>query len=292
MQTVTSARGDSISNTLYSLLSCLHSLGVDYPQLLIQLTSILQPNLSNEMIVPLLRKMFEEIPSFLQEYNPIQLQKMLLEPNPDLLTWKIFVDFRDLQQLLHQVSYLQLLHLSNNLIPPGPLPTQLEFLLKAQEQFQAWTQESLHNLHNILSETPLHMERQQLLQLEPLVPWELLHFLIELLKLPIEELIQLQDWLCKLPKKQLLLILQLLQIEPSAALLEIKRRLDSIILNENNNNIDNIDSINNNNNNNSNISIEDNSNNNGIMTPTMSNTIQTTKITTPISYSNENNINL
>jgi hypothetical protein len=216
---------DTINNSLYSLLSNVHGLGVDYPQLLIQLASILEPVISNDLIVPSLKKMFEEVPQMLQQKSAQLLQKLLLEPTNEPISWKLLVDFKELQDLLQQTSYLQLLHLSNNLIPPGPFNAQLEFLLKAQEQFQAWTQDTLVQLHSVLSDTPLHMERQQLLQLEPQIPWELLHFLIELLKLPFEELCSLQEWISKLPKKQLTLILHLLLLEPSA-LIEIKRRLD------------------------------------------------------------------
>jgi hypothetical protein len=224
----------TINNALYSLLSSVHGLGVEYPQLLIQLASILEPNISTDLIVPSLKKMFEELPAMLQQKSPQVLQKLLLEPSGEPISWKLMADFRELQQLLQQISFLQLLHLSNNLIPPGPFNAQLEFLLKAQEQFQAWTQETIGQLHSVLSDTPLHMERQQLLQLEPQIPWELLHFLIELLKLPIEELCGLQEWISKLPLKLLTLVLNLLLLEPSG-LIEIKRRIDI----ENNSNSNN-----------------------------------------------------
>lgn len=69
------------------------------------------------------------------------------------------------------------------------------------------------------------MERQQFLQLEPSMPWELLHFIIEMLKLPLDELCSFQEWISKLPKNHLLIIIQLLQMEPSA-LLELKRRFE------------------------------------------------------------------
>ncbi len=212
-----------LQQQLYELLVCLHQLGMEYPQILIHLASVVQPSLTQEMLVPVLRKMFEEIPQILQQ-NQQQLQKVVLDP-PESLTFRLLMDFTELQQLLQQVSYLQLLHLSNNLIPPGPISQQLDFLQKAQEQFQSWTVDALQHLHQVLSETPLHMERQQLLQLEPHIPWELLHFLIELLKLPVDELFGFQKWISILPKKQLLMMLQLLNMEPSA-IIEIKRRID------------------------------------------------------------------
>lgn len=72
----------------------------------------------------------------------------------------------------------------------------------------------------------MHMERQQLLELEPSVPWELLHFLVEILKLPIGELLSFHRWMARLSKRQLLLLISILRLEP-AAVLEIKTRLDA-----------------------------------------------------------------
>lgn len=213
-----------LQQQLYDLLCCLHQLGRDLPQILIHLAEMVQPELSQGRLVPVLGKMFEEIPLLLQQ-SPLQFQKMTTEPPPDLVTLRLLLDLHELQQILQQISYLQLLHLTNNIIPPGPHTMQLEFLQRAQEIFQSWSRDTLAHYHQDLSETPLHLERQRLLQLEPQVPWELLHFLIELLKLPIEELYSFREWISILPKKQLMLIVQLLQMEPSA-ILEIKRRMD------------------------------------------------------------------
>jgi hypothetical protein len=99
-------------------------------------------------------------------------------------------------------------------------------VVQVQEVFQAWSFDTMKRYHSILSETPLHLERQQLLQLEPALPWEILHLLIELLKLPVDELFSLQNWLSKLSAQQTRVLIQLLQIE-SSTLLEIKRRIAS-----------------------------------------------------------------
>jgi len=95
---------------------------------------------------------------------------------------------------------------------------------QVQEVFQSWRFETTKRFHSILSDTPLHLERQQLLQLEPGLPWDILHLLIELLKLPEEELFSLQAWLSKLSPEHTRVLVQLLQIE-SSTLLEIKRRI-------------------------------------------------------------------
>jgi hypothetical protein len=62
--------------------------------------------------------------------------------------------------------------------------------------------------------------------MEPSIPWELLHLVIELLKLPIEELYNLHTWITQITHRKLDYLIQLLQMDP-AALLEIKQRLDS-----------------------------------------------------------------
>mmetsp|Transcript_7680 Transcript_7680/g.10597 ORF Transcript_7680/g.10597 Transcript_7680/m.10597 type:complete len:531 (+) Transcript_7680:75-1667(+) len=221
----------SLVQQLYELLCCIHQIGKDLPQLLIHLVTIVQPQLPQERIIPVLGKMFEDIPGFLHQHEQQptnqQFLKLLVDPPSELITLRLLLNLRELQQLIQKMSYLQLLHLSNNILPPGPQSLQVEFMQKAQEIFQDWTQEVIQNHHHVLSETPLHMERQQLLQLEPQLPWELLHFIIELIKLPLEELLNFKEWMSKLPRKQLIILVQLLQMEP-AALLELKQRMDSL----------------------------------------------------------------
>lgn len=222
---------NSLVQQLYELLCCIHQIGKDLPQLLIHLVTIVQPQLPQERIIPVLGKMFEDIPGFLHQHEQQptnqQFLKLLVDPPSELITLRLLLNLRELQQLIQKMSYLQLLHLSNNILPPGPQSLQVEFMQKAQEIFQSWTQEVIQNHHHVLSETPLHMERQQLLQLEPQLPWELLHFIIELLKLPLEELLNFKEWMSKLPRKQLIILVQLLQMEPSS-LLELKQRMDSL----------------------------------------------------------------
>lgn len=214
-----------LQHQLYELLMCLHQLGRDFPQILIHISEIVDPDLAADKRITVLGKMFEELPGYIIQQNPQQLQKLLLDPPLEMQTLRLLLGYRELQQLLQQMSYLQLLHLSNNIIPPGPLNLQFDFLKKVQEIFQTWSQQTISNHHQTLADTPLHMERQQLLQLEPNIPWELLHFLIELLKLPLEEIFSMQEWISKLPTNQLQIIVQTIQMEP-AAILEVKRRMD------------------------------------------------------------------
>lgn len=206
---------------LSDLLSCLYQLGRDVPDLLISLAKMVQPQLSDEKAVTALSKMFADLPTFLSQQHSQQIQNL---PSPEFVTLRLLIQLQELQKLIHNISHLQLLHLTNNLIPPATLQTQAEFMEKVQQIFQSWTRETLLHYNEVLSSTPLHMERQQLLQLEPHIPWELLHFVLEMLKLPLDELCGFQEWLIKLPKSLVVILVQLLQLEPSSVL-ELKQRM-------------------------------------------------------------------
>jgi hypothetical protein len=216
----------TLNQQMHTFLLKLHQLGQDMPQMLIYLTQVAQPKLPQNLLIPFLGQMFEKIPPFLSKIDPGKLGNLIKDPPQDAVPLRILVDLMGIQQLLQQTSVLQLLHLTNNTIPPGSIESQEAFLKKVQEQFQAWNMDTIARYHDTLSETPLHLERQHLLQLEPQIPWEILHLLIELLKLPTDELASFQSWLSKLPAQQMRVLIQLLQIE-SSTLLEIKRRIAS-----------------------------------------------------------------
>lgn len=222
----------SIENELNELLLFLQELGKNNPTFLIQIATIASQNwLPQEQVVPNLGKMFEEIPILLKEKTTQQIEILTNLNNNSLdniITLKLLLDLREIISLLQQISYLQLLQLTHNIIPPGSQNQQLQFLQKIQELFQSWTTEKILNYNQILINTPLCMERQQFLQLEPQVSWELIYFLIELLKLPSEELITFQEWISKLSKSHLILLIYLLQMD-SSQLLELKEKIQNKI---------------------------------------------------------------
>ncbi len=215
---------DQLRGQLQGLLDSLHALGRDLPQCLISLTQVVQPQIPNEMRIPLLGKMFAEVPSYLESATPQQLQQIVRQPPADAVAFRLLLDLSQVQQILQNISYLQLLHLTNNMIPPGSPQQQLGFLSKIQEIFQLWSNETLERYNHTFSETPLHLERQQLMQLEPQIPFELLHLLVEVLKLPVVELHAFKRWIESLPQNHLILLVNLLQMEP-AVLIEVKRRI-------------------------------------------------------------------
>lgn len=215
---------DQLRDQLHGLLNALHTLGRDLPQCLISLTQVVQPQIPNEMRIPLLGKMFAEVPSYLESATPQQLEQIIRQPPADAVAFRLLLDLSQVQQILQNISYLQLLHLTNNMIPPGSPQQQLGFLSKIQEIFQRWSNETLERYNHTFSETPLHLERQQLMQLEPQIAFELLHLLVEVLKLPIHELLAFKRWIEGLPQNHLILLVNLLQMEP-AVLIEVKRRI-------------------------------------------------------------------
>jgi hypothetical protein len=90
---------------LYELLCCLHQLGRDFPQLLIHLTEIVYPSLPQERRIPVLGKMFEDIPLLLEDEH--KLEKLCTDPPSDFVTLRLLLSFRDLSRLVQQISYLQ-----------------------------------------------------------------------------------------------------------------------------------------------------------------------------------------
>lgn len=215
---------ETLPRYFFELLFRMHQLGVDAPDVLIHVTSLLKPQLPQEQVIGLLQSVFKNLPTLIQNTAPSKLEE-LFKTSPLQEEFTFLVEFRELQQILQRISYLQLLHLTNNTIPPGPQILQLEFLQKIQHQFQIWSEERLKNLNNVLQETPLHMERRVLLEIEPEISWDLLHFLIEMLKLPVDELFGFQLWISQLGRQHLVMIVQLLSLAPPT-ILEVKQRLD------------------------------------------------------------------
>ena len=115
-----------LQQQLSELLQCLLQLGKEFPQVLVQLAEIAQPDLPQEGAIKMLGKIFTELPPLLQD-NAEQFQQWVVDPPSEFSTLKLLLDLREIQQLLSQISYLQLLQLTNNLVPPGLLLAQFEF---------------------------------------------------------------------------------------------------------------------------------------------------------------------
>lgn len=120
----------TLNQQLHNFLLKLHGLGQELPQVLIYLTQVAQPKLPQNLIIPCLGQMFEKIPPFLSKVEPQKLAELIKDPPAETVPLRILVDLSNIQQLLQQISVLQLLHLTNNTIPPGTIEAQEDFLCK------------------------------------------------------------------------------------------------------------------------------------------------------------------
>lgn len=210
----------------FELLVRLYGIGVEAPNLLIHLANFLKGPCPQEQIISELQSLFKNVPGLLQNTSSEQrVEDLFKTEHPFSAECALLLEFRELQQVLQETTHLQLLHLTNNTIPPGPQNLQLEYLQKIQQQFHGWNEEKLKILNNLLMETPLHMERRVLIECEPSINWEILHFLIEMLKLPLGELFSFQRWISKLSRKHLIYLVNLLSFN-APTILELKTRLD------------------------------------------------------------------
>lgn len=187
------------------------------------ISGLAEPNLPQETLHQILGKMFEEVPNFLQTITPSDFYRLTQDLPQDAVTLRLLFNLDGIAKLFQQMSYLQILHLTNNVIAPGPLQHQIDILLKVQEHFRTWTVDTLKNHHSEIGNTSLQFERKKLLELEPSIPWELLQLFVELFKLPIEELLDFVQWFARVTHEQFVPLTQILTIEPFLVL-EFKRR--------------------------------------------------------------------
>jgi hypothetical protein len=209
---------------LFELVNALYQLGQELPHYLLVLSELAEPNLSQDHRTPILCKLFEEVPRLLSNITPLEFHKLIANVPQDAVTLRMLVNLYNISTTFQQLSCLQILQLTNNVIPPGPLSMQLEMLLVAQEHMRAWTADTPGQLHDELANTSLELERKRLLELQPKLPWELLQFFMEIIKLPKNESLDFFKWFIQLKREQVFTLVQILQFEP-IIILEYKRRL-------------------------------------------------------------------
>jgi hypothetical protein len=209
---------------LFELVNALYQLGQELPHYLLVLSELAEPNLTQDLRTPILGKLFEEIPRLLGNITPLDFHKLIANVPQDAVTLRMLVNMYNISTIFQQLSCLQILQLTNNVIPPGPLLMQLEVLLVAQKHMKAWTPDTPGYLHDELANTSLELERKRLLELQPKLPWELLQFFMEIIKLPKNESLDFCKWFVHLSRERVHTLVQILQFEP-IIILEYKRRL-------------------------------------------------------------------
>ena len=209
---------------LFELVNALYQLGQELPHYLLVLSELAEPNLSQDLRTPILGKLFEEVPRLLSNITPLEFHKLIANVPQDAVTLRMLVNLYNISTTFQQLSCLQILQLTNNVIPPGPLSMQVEVLLVAQEHMKAWTPDTPGYLHDELANTSLELERKRLLELQPKLPWELLQLFMEIIKLPKNESLDFFKWFVQLSRERVHTLVQILQFEP-IIILEYKRRL-------------------------------------------------------------------
>jgi len=109
----------------------------------------------------------------------------------------------------------------NNSISPKQ---QLDYLEKIQKVFQTWSLESIEEYSKEIVSTPFHLQKQRLLEFDPDVIPDVIHFVIEFLKLPFDEIQVFKSWIQNLNENNLIILVNLLQMDANI-LIDIKKRL-------------------------------------------------------------------
>eukprot|EP01113_Clastostelium_recurvatum_P022162 TRINITY_DN2637_c0_g1_i1.p1 TRINITY_DN2637_c0_g1~~TRINITY_DN2637_c0_g1_i1.p1 ORF type:complete len:476 (-),score=110.54 TRINITY_DN2637_c0_g1_i1:779-2143(-) len=209
---------------LMELLHRLHELGAEYPNYVVFLSEVVQPSLPPEHRIPVLCKMFEEVPGFLTGLSPASFSQLVTNPPPEAVSFRLLLQLYELSNFFRYLSSNHLFHLTNNVIPPGPVDYQVMFMVRAQEYFHTLSRERLQILQQSIAGIPPHEETPRLISLEPKLPQDVVRLFSELLKLSFEELVSFAEWFSQLARNKLPVLLVILQQE-SVVLWELKRRL-------------------------------------------------------------------
>ncbi|KAH3756840.1 calcium-activated BK potassium channel [Pelomyxa schiedti] len=128
-------------------------------------------------------------------------------------------DFVEVQQLLQSVTQLQLLRLTLHAIPPPyTFHLSLEFIHKIRDTLLTYVDHSLlEHCNAALLRVPHTVQRSTMMKMIPHLPHETIVFFLELLRLPLGELLSFTDLICQLSPNQLARLHLLLQVEGHVA---------------------------------------------------------------------------
>ncbi len=208
---------------MFELVEALRRLGQELPQYLFFLSSLAEPNLTQDAHVTVLGKMFEEVPNMLCNINSLEFHNLITNLPEEYVTLRMLVNIHNIASIFQQMTELQILHLTN-VRHPGPLRTHLDMLSAAQSHLRGLSVDTLAHLHGEMSMVSLQLERNRLLELQPRLPCDLLQLFMEILKLPLSELKDFYHWFSVLSADRLSTLAHLLQLDP-IGILEFKNRL-------------------------------------------------------------------
>lgn len=141
----------------------------------------------------------------------------------DAVAFRVFWSVRQVVLLLNRMSNLQILHLSDSMIPPGSEEMQLSFMAAWQQELQHWSTERVRELHSVVHATPIHLERQRVSGI--LQQAQFVGITLSILKLPLEQLVSFHMWFCGLGPGLLRQLVLLLTGMSSAQLIELRSLL-------------------------------------------------------------------
>ncbi len=125
--------------------------------------------------------------------------------------------------LLNRMSNLQVLHLGENMIPPGSEEMQVAFVSAWQQELQHWSTERVRELHHVVHATPVNLERQRVSGI--VQHQQFVAITLSILKLPLEQLVSFHLWFCGLGPSLLRQLVLLLTGMSSAQLIELRSLL-------------------------------------------------------------------
>lgn len=86
------------------------------------------------------------------------------------------LELREVQLVLAGLSYMQIMQLARNLIPPGTMQAQIESMTRVQELFTNWAQDGIEKCNKELAQQPEYFHRNIVNKLQPNIPPDVVYF--------------------------------------------------------------------------------------------------------------------
>jgi hypothetical protein len=232
--------GESVRTEVLQVCTALNTLAISKSELFLSLLAIAHPNLPEiysvasvsgpHLFFPLLPSLTTAscaqevlgLAKWFEKKDDAAIREAMEHGPSDAVAFRVFWSVRQLVVLLNRMSVLQLLHLSEGLIPPGTEEAQTAFVAGWQQELQHWSTEKVRELHGVIHSTPVHLERQRL---SGVVRPELASITLSVLKLPLDQLVAFHAWFCGLGPALLRQLVQLLTGMSSPQLIDLRSML-------------------------------------------------------------------
>ena len=122
-----------------------HTLG-----LLTKLSSIALPNIDDKKFIDIVYTLLSQRPQFFNQQCTEEFEKLIKEPPANELCLRLLINLRDLSQILYKINYRHILHLTNSILPPGPIDTQIKFMSVIAKIFINFTNKKIEEIKGVL----------------------------------------------------------------------------------------------------------------------------------------------